>query len=89
MISTIMKISLLNLRRDKVAFIMTFLLPVIFFSIFAMIFGATDQGAKETKIKIVVADQLNPSPLVLRTLNLYFNCGFSPALSGRFGDKPK
>ncbi len=57
MIPTIMKISLINLSRDKVAFMMTFVLPVIFFSIFAMIFGATDTGARDNKIKVIVADR--------------------------------
>jgi ABC-2 type transport system permease protein len=57
MIGTIMKISLINLRRDKVAFMMTFILPVIFFSIFAVIFGATDRGARDNKINVVVTDQ--------------------------------
>jgi ABC-2 type transport system permease protein len=57
MISTIMKISLISLRRDRVAFGMTFVLPVIFFSIFAMIFGATDTSTKDNKMKVVVADR--------------------------------
>ena len=43
MISTIMKINWLNLKRDKVALRMMFVLPVIFFSIFAFIFGATSR----------------------------------------------
>jgi ABC-2 type transport system permease protein len=57
MISTIMKISLINLRRDKVALMMTFVMPMIFFSIFAVIFGGMSSGVKETKIKVIVADQ--------------------------------
>ena len=57
MVSTILKISWINMRRDRVAFMMMFILPVIFFSIFAMIFGATDSGARDSKIKIVVADR--------------------------------
>jgi linearmycin/streptolysin S transport system permease protein len=56
MISTIMKISLLNLRRDKVAFSMTFVLPVVFFSIFAMIFGASNRSVRENQIHVVVVD---------------------------------
>jgi ABC-2 type transport system permease protein len=56
MIPTIMKIGFLNLRRDRVAFVMTFVLPPIFFSIFAVIFGATDNGSRNTTIKVVVAD---------------------------------
>src|SRR5262245_7942076 len=56
MISTIFKIGALNLRRDKAAFVMTFVMPVVFFSIFAVIFGAGNRGPKENTIKVVVAD---------------------------------
>src|SRR5262245_44224667 len=57
MISTILRISLINLRRDRVAFMLTFILPVIFFSIFAVIFGATDREARDTKIKVIASDR--------------------------------
>jgi linearmycin/streptolysin S transport system permease protein len=56
MIWTIFKIGTLNLRRDKAAFVMTFVMPVVFFSIFALIFGAGNRGTKENKIKVVVTD---------------------------------
>lgn len=56
MISTIMKISLLNLKRDRVAVGLTFVLPVIFFSIFAMIFGGSDRRTRDDKLKVVVTD---------------------------------
>ncbi len=59
MLSTILKISLINLRRDRVAFMMTFILPVVFFSVFALIFGATDQGARNNKIRVAVTDRDN------------------------------
>jgi ABC-2 type transport system permease protein len=57
MISTIVKINFLNLRRDKAAFILTFVLPIIFFSIFAMIFSRMDGNARDNTIKIAVADR--------------------------------
>ncbi len=56
MIRIIIKIGLMNLRRDRVAFVMMFILPPLFFSIFAMIFGATDRGTQNNTIKVVVAD---------------------------------
>src|SRR5262245_34820037 len=56
MISTIFKIGALNLRRDKAAFVMTFVMPVVFFSIFALIFGAGNRVTKENRIKVVVTD---------------------------------
>src|SRR5215471_14198602 len=56
MISTIVKINFLNLRRDKAAFALTFILPIVFFSIFAMIFGRMDRDVSDNKIKIAVVD---------------------------------
>jgi ABC-2 type transport system permease protein len=56
MISTILKINFLNLRRDRAAFALTFVLPVVFFSIFAMIFGRMDRDARDNKIKVAVVD---------------------------------
>ena len=57
MISTIIKINFLNLRRDKAAFTLTFVLPVVFFSIFAMIFGRMDRDARDNRIKVTVSDR--------------------------------
>src|SRR6516164_2549792 len=57
MISTIVKINFLNLRRDRAAFGLTFVLPIIFFSIFAMIFGRMDREARDNTIKVAVADR--------------------------------
>jgi ABC-2 type transport system permease protein len=57
MISTIVKINFLNLRRDRAAFMLTFILPIVFFSIFAMIFGRMDRDARDTKIRVVVVDR--------------------------------
>lgn len=56
MISTIIKINFLNLRRDRAAFMLTFILPIVFFSIFAMIFGSMNRGTRDNKIKIAVVD---------------------------------
>lgn len=56
MISTIVKINFLNLRRDKAAFMLTFILPIVFFSIFAMIFGRMNTDARDNKIKVAVVD---------------------------------
>jgi ABC-2 type transport system permease protein len=56
MISTILKINFLNLRRDRAAFALTFILPVVFFSIFAMIFGRMDRDARDNRIKVAVVD---------------------------------
>lgn len=55
MIRTLLNISFTNLRRDRVAQAMTFLLPVLFFSIFANVFGAQRDPTK--KVSVAVADE--------------------------------
>ena len=56
MIPTLLRIAFTSLRRDRVVQAMTFLLPVIFFSIFAGIFGS--QGHDITsRIHVAVVDE--------------------------------
>ena len=42
---TLIRVGLTNLRRDRVAQAMTFVLPIIFFSIFATVFGGSAPAA--------------------------------------------
>jgi ABC-2 type transport system permease protein len=56
MIPTLLRIAITSLRRDRVVQAMTFLLPVIFFSIFAMIFG-TQTGDVTSRVQIAVVDE--------------------------------
>ena len=44
---TLLRIGWTNLRRDRVAQALTFLLPIVFFSIFATVFGG--QGDASTR----------------------------------------
>ena len=56
MILTLVRVSWMNLKRDRVAQALTFLLPIIFFSIFATVFG--NQGQNSTaRIRIAVVDE--------------------------------
>ena len=55
MILTILKLGWLNLRRDRVAQALTFALPIVFFSIFASVFGG--QGSGTSRIRIAVVDE--------------------------------
>jgi ABC-2 type transport system permease protein len=56
MIATLFRVSWTNLKRDRPAQALTFLLPVIFFSIFATVFG--NQGRDSTPvIRAAVVDQ--------------------------------
>lgn len=54
--ATLLRIAWINLRRDRVAQALTFLLPIVFFSIFASVFGG--QGDSQTAtIRIAVVDE--------------------------------
>jgi ABC-2 type transport system permease protein len=58
MIATLLRISWTNLKRDRVAQMLAFLLPVIFFSIFASVFG--NQGNSSTsRVRVAVVDEDN------------------------------
>ena len=53
---TLLRIGWINLRRDRVAQALTFILPIVFFSIFATVFGG--QGnASTARIGIAVVDE--------------------------------
>ncbi len=55
MISAIIRTALVSLRRDRGALALSFILPVVFFSIFAMIFG----GRRDTtpRVTVLVVDE--------------------------------
>jgi len=53
-IGPLLRTAFLNVRRDRVVLAMVFLLPVMFFSIFATVFG--NQRDSTSKIKVAVAD---------------------------------
>ena len=53
---TLMRIAWTNLTRDRVAQAMTFLLPIIFFSIFALVFGG-QADAVTAGIRVAVVDE--------------------------------
>jgi ABC-2 type transport system permease protein len=55
MIGTVIRVGLVNLRRDVVAQLMAFVLPVVFFSVFAVIFA--DRGGHTSRVGIAVVDE--------------------------------
>jgi ABC-2 type transport system permease protein len=63
MISAIVRTAVVSLRRDRGALALSFLLPVVFFSIFAVIFG----GRRDTtpRVSVLVADE-DHSPISQR-----------------------
>ncbi len=56
MILPVMRTGLMNLRRDRAALALSFVLPIVFFSIFAGIFGSQRRGGTPT-IRVIVADE--------------------------------
>jgi ABC-2 type transport system permease protein len=56
MIATLLKVSWTNLKRDRVAQMLAFLLPLIFFSIFAMVFG-NQQNSATARIRVALVNQ--------------------------------
>jgi ABC-2 type transport system permease protein len=56
MIPTLLKLGWLNLRRDRVAQALTFLLPIVFFSIFASVFGGQNSGTPRVRVAVVDED---------------------------------
>ncbi|MEX1128501.1 MAG: ABC transporter permease [Vicinamibacterales bacterium] len=55
MILTLLRTGWLNLKRDRVAQALTFLLPIVFFSIFASVFAG--QGSATSRIRVAVVDE--------------------------------
>jgi ABC-2 type transport system permease protein len=55
MIFAVLRAGWLNLRRDRAALILSFVVPIVFFSIFAGIFGA--QRSKTPRTTLAIADE--------------------------------
>ena len=48
---------LYNLKRDRAALLLSFVVPIVFFSIFASVFGGSSERATTRKIRLVVVDE--------------------------------
>ena len=57
MIPAIVRTSFRGLRRDRGAFILSFVLPVAFFSIFAIIFNSARSNTPQVRVAVVDEDQ--------------------------------
>ncbi len=75
MMRTILWVNWLRLKRDRVALGLTFVLPIIFFSIFAMIFGGMGRGggsgpgpARRTRVAVVDEDRTDISRRMIQAL---------------------
>ena len=56
MIATLLRIHLTNLRRDRAALILTFVVPISFFTVFALVFGH-GTGGGTARVPVAVADE--------------------------------
>jgi len=69
MIATVLRISWISLSRDRLALVLTFALPVLFFSIFAAVFGAVDQGnANAVRTAVLQLDDAEMATDLVATL---------------------
>ena len=57
MITTVLRINSLYLLRDRVALILTFLLPLVFLSVFDAVFAPLDTATARAVNTIIVVDQ--------------------------------
>ncbi len=58
MIGAIVRTELANFKRDRAAMAMSFVLPIVFFTIFALVFaGAIDNASRKVPIAVVDLDQ--------------------------------
>jgi len=56
MIATIVQTAFRSLRRDRVAFILSFVLPIAFFTIFGFVFGSM-RGSSTPRVSVLVVDE--------------------------------
>jgi ABC-2 type transport system permease protein len=56
MIATLLRIFWIHLRRDRIVWLLTFFVPIAFFSIFAIIFSGQGRGSTPT-IRVAVVDE--------------------------------
>lgn len=68
MIATLVRISWTNLKRDRVAQAMIFVLPITFFSIFATVFGNQGNGTARIRIAVVDEDHSEFSQRIVKAL---------------------
>ncbi len=68
MIFNIVRTALMSLRRDRASLALSFILPIAFFSIFAVIFGGEHNSTPKIKLILVDEDQSQASRDLVRSL---------------------
>lgn len=68
MIASVVRAGWLNLRRDRAALMLSFIVPIVFFSIFAGIFGAQKSKTPKTTVAIADLDRSDSSRRLIEAL---------------------
>jgi len=68
MIQTLVRISWTNLRRDRVVQMLVFVVPIVFFSIFATVFGNQRNGTSRVSVAVVDEDHSELSQRIVEAL---------------------
>lgn len=66
----IVRTALLALRRDRVALVLSFVVPIAFFSIFAAVFGSQRDTVPKIKVIVVDQDQSRASRQLVKALQI-------------------
>jgi ABC-2 type transport system permease protein len=82
--------ALLALRRDRAAFVLSFILPLAFFSIFAVIFGGMHDSTPRIKVILVDEDKSDTSGDLIRGLSRESSLSIAthPAPAGKNAPTP-
>jgi ABC-2 type transport system permease protein len=87
MIGTLLGISRTNLRRDRVALAMVFVLPIMFFSIFAAVFGRpSSSGMSRVRLLVANEDGSDMSRYLIQALKADPGLGVSDSAKGAGAD---
>jgi ABC-2 type transport system permease protein len=68
LIASIVRTAIVSLRRDRAALALSFILPIVFFSIFATIFGGQRNSTSKIGVIVVDEDQSRASADLIRGL---------------------
>jgi ABC-2 type transport system permease protein len=68
MTGTLLRIGWINFKRDRVVQALTFLLPILFFSIFAVVFGNQQNPTRKVRVAVVDEDRSAFSAKVVSAL---------------------
>ena len=88
MIPAVLRTGLMNLRRDRPALGLVFLLPIAFFSIFAIIFGGQRNSTPRVRVVVVDEDRSETSGRLVEALKNEPGLVVMTAPKGKPGETP-